>query len=131
MQRLTRHPDSLPREWQQRKDRVPMAFSCWCCQDTGLIIHRNVKRFLIPDYDVCDVGMVCKRFGCNAAANRQWPIELLDCRANAESCEQIHKTVWQECQEAHVEMQDIRAQIANLSDSMSMPAAEPEVVWTT
>jgi hypothetical protein len=103
---LSRHLDSLRLERRNSVGVKPGAatlddigYQCWCCSDSGLILIRHIREFLIADYGDLDVPMVCKR--CTACSEKFDSIfERLDARASAADCERIHAAVLKEAKDA-------------------------------
>lgn len=126
---LSRHPDSLRRERLNSVGVKPGAatpadigYQCWCCSDSGLILIRHVKEFLISDYGDLDVPMVCKR--CTACNEKFDSIfDRLDARASAEDCDRIHAAVLKQAKDAaKVVPFPIHAAVSGLAESRGLSA---------
>lgn len=126
---LSRHPDSLRLERRNIIGVKPGAATladighqCWCCSDSGLILIRHVREFLIADYADLDVPMVCKR--CTAASEKFDSVfDRLDARASVEDCDRIHAAVLKQAKDAaKVVPFPLHAAVSGLADSKGLTA---------
>lgn len=129
---LARLPQSTPVHERQSVQRpIESAYRCWCCKDSALIPHYLVQLYLIPDAEFLDIPMLCRREGCNAAADKGWDsvLDRLDTRATPDMCQQIHATERAAAKDAH-DSSRLAESVQRMGDGMAMPEAESaDVVW--
>lgn len=67
-------------------DGLIKSVSCFCCNDSGIVHHSLVKKFILSDYNQSDPPVPCRRCPAGLTIKHGWGI------ASKTECEEIHNS---------------------------------------
>lgn len=123
--RFDRMPVEPPQQLEDKEMFYPK-WSCFCCQDYG-VVHNDLVKRVIPGYQKYkDKLPICQRSGCNAFKKKfgaNVGIENLDTRFSPELCQKldlIERQNWQDT----VETQRINRKLKEAYNKVKMSGCQ-------